>query len=186
MVSIPACDVEIYGSVCSSDCNCVADNTQTGTTECDTISGFCLCLPQWTGYRCDIDVDECKTGEHNCAHVCINMDGGFECECEQGFVKGSRGECFEHTDGKDAVYAFEKPYFILQLVETLFSVQFLRSLRHIYHTLKVKTILVLVFAIGLFSSKCQIPVVLDSFHCINQSNNITFIASQQCVIKLCC
>ena len=84
-----ACDVELFGSVCSSDCDCVAENTQTGTTDCDPVTGLCLCLPGWTGNRCSIDVDECETGAHNCgSNLCHNTQGSFECECEQGLSKG--------------------------------------------------------------------------------------------------
>ena len=32
------------------------------------------------------DVDECSDDKMNtCDQVCVNTDGGYKCECEQGF-----------------------------------------------------------------------------------------------------
>ena len=30
------------------------------------------------------DIDECLTDE--CGHTCVNVPGGFHCECEDGYV----------------------------------------------------------------------------------------------------
>ena len=92
-----ACDVELLGGVCSSECDCVAENSQTGTSDCDVVTGLCLCLPGWTGNTCNMDVDECDTGAHNCgSNVCLNTPGSFNCECEQG----TGGNCDETDSGK--------------------------------------------------------------------------------------
>ena len=35
------------------------------------------------------DTDECSEGSHNCEHVCINLQGTFNCSCNDGFVLNS-------------------------------------------------------------------------------------------------
>ena len=36
-----------------------------------------------------IDVDECKSNEHDCGshEVCVNHIGGYKCHCNEGFEK---------------------------------------------------------------------------------------------------
>ena len=90
------CDVELFGIVCSTNCNCVAENTQAQTQDCDPVSGFCVCKPEWTGTKCEEDVNECGTEAHNCgAKICRNTVGGFECHCKDGLVPGTDGSCVE-------------------------------------------------------------------------------------------
>ena len=33
------------------------------------------------------DINECADGTANCDQQCINNDGGFECQCLQGFLE---------------------------------------------------------------------------------------------------
>lgn len=40
-----------------------------------------------------LDVDECKTGTHNCRYVCKNFHGGFKCICPEGFRRSAGGSC---------------------------------------------------------------------------------------------
>ena len=45
-----------------------------------------------------IDIDECSEGTANCDQMCVNNDGGFECQCQIGFnedpvSKMCIGEC---------------------------------------------------------------------------------------------
>ena len=40
---------------------------------------------------CHPDIDECSDGRHNCSQVCINTTGGFNCECNNGFLLDTDG-----------------------------------------------------------------------------------------------
>ena len=40
---------------------------------------------------CHPDIDECSVGTHNCSQVCINTAGGFNCECNKGFLLDTDG-----------------------------------------------------------------------------------------------
>ena len=31
------------------------------------------------------DIGECLIGTHNCSQVCVELDGGFECACFDGY-----------------------------------------------------------------------------------------------------
>ena len=47
---------------------------------------------------CGTDLDECTMMRHNCQYKCINTPGSFECDCQPGFRKGSRGQCLGNED----------------------------------------------------------------------------------------
>lgn len=32
-----------------------------------------------------MDIDECRTGQHQCSHICTNLNGTYSCSCRQGF-----------------------------------------------------------------------------------------------------
>jgi len=36
-----------------------------------------------------LDIDECRTGTHNCEQVCVNTEGSYSCECFSGHELGS-------------------------------------------------------------------------------------------------
>ena len=40
-----------------------------------------------------VDIDECTTRNHSCSHICINRNGGYECDCRDGFVKVDNFTC---------------------------------------------------------------------------------------------
>jgi len=83
---------ETYGSDCASDCSCVTDNTE----YCNTINGSCTCKTGWNGTDCELDVDECSQNTTNdCeAHsTCLNINGSYVCECEQGYISISKTKC---------------------------------------------------------------------------------------------
>ena len=37
------------------------------------------------------DIGECLIGTHNCSQVCVELDGGFECACFDGYELNSDG-----------------------------------------------------------------------------------------------
>lgn len=48
-----------------------------------------------------MDIDECQTGQHQCSHICTNLNGTYACSCRQGFQlsDGHSGVCrVEHDD----------------------------------------------------------------------------------------
>lgn len=32
-----------------------------------------------------LDIDECKTGQHDCQNQCVNTQGSYQCTCQTGF-----------------------------------------------------------------------------------------------------
>lgn len=49
------------------------------------IDGVCRCSKGYTGRFCELDIDECKKGTHNCEQECINLPGHFQCQCRKGY-----------------------------------------------------------------------------------------------------
>jgi len=37
------------------------------------------------------DIGECLIGTHNCSQLCVELDGGFECDCSDGYELGDDG-----------------------------------------------------------------------------------------------
>ncbi len=33
----------------------------------------------------NVDIDECINGTENCADICVNTEGGFQCDCNPGY-----------------------------------------------------------------------------------------------------
>ncbi|XP_026634623.1 epidermal growth factor-like protein 7 isoform X2 [Microtus ochrogaster] len=46
--------------------------------------GHCRCPVGWQGDTCQIDVDECSTGEASCPQHCVNTVGSYWCQCWEG------------------------------------------------------------------------------------------------------
>ena len=42
-----------------------------------------------------LDIRECHSGTHNCSQLCVELDGGFECDCFNGYKLGDDGATCE-------------------------------------------------------------------------------------------
>ena len=38
-----------------------------------------------------IDIDECQENTHSCQHICINTNGSYVCDCNEGYELNSDG-----------------------------------------------------------------------------------------------
>uniref|UniRef100_A0A0N5C2R8 EGF-like domain-containing protein n=1 Tax=Strongyloides papillosus TaxID=174720 RepID=A0A0N5C2R8_STREA len=79
------CKPGFFGENCSKKCNCADD------IPCDYITGYCAnleCNKGFMGPDCQIDVDECETGEHFChkAAYCTNKIGSYQCHCPMDMI----------------------------------------------------------------------------------------------------
>ncbi|RUS83482.1 hypothetical protein EGW08_008732, partial [Elysia chlorotica] len=86
-----------YGVNCSNTCNCRGRDSNGG---CDNVKG-CICVPQWTGESCTVDVDECQANPGLCPEdqVCVNTAGGYRCECPSGYQDTyNNGSCYTCDD----------------------------------------------------------------------------------------
>ncbi|PVD35905.1 hypothetical protein C0Q70_02874 [Pomacea canaliculata] len=73
-----------FGTNCSSDCTCAAENT----VNCSNVDGTCTCKSGWNGANCDQDIDECgQSPPPSCVanSTCSNTDGSYMCVCNPGF-----------------------------------------------------------------------------------------------------
>lgn len=41
------------------------------------------------------NIDECETATDRCQHTCIDNDGGYTCDCNQGYSLMDDGYCCE-------------------------------------------------------------------------------------------
>ncbi|XP_072176321.1 epidermal growth factor-like protein 8 [Diadema setosum] len=51
----------------------------------------CACPSGWTGQYCELDINECETDTHGCHQQCVNTNGSYTCECQNGFTLGEDG-----------------------------------------------------------------------------------------------
>ena len=87
-----ACPSGTYGANCSNVCAC-----GTGASHCDAITG-CVCMTGWTGDKCHRDVNECdvESTRQQCESKgarCVNFQGGFRCQCDQGYTMDNDTSC---------------------------------------------------------------------------------------------
>ena len=55
-----------------------------------------------------LDVDECREGHHSCAQMCVNDEGGYHCDCTQGYQLsddglGCEGNIFNYLVTEDHI-----------------------------------------------------------------------------------
>uniref|UniRef100_T1J5F5 Protein kinase C-binding protein NELL2 n=1 Tax=Strigamia maritima TaxID=126957 RepID=T1J5F5_STRMM len=56
----------------------------------------CACRRGYMGMSCEIDIDECALGIHQChpKSVCVNMAGWYQCECRDGYQSVANDNSF--------------------------------------------------------------------------------------------
>ncbi|XP_033096566.1 uncharacterized protein LOC117100842 [Anneissia japonica] len=59
--------------------------------EC-TSPGHCECEGNYVGDDCS-DLNECRSENGGCDHICENFNGGFECKCFSGYTLSMLTEC---------------------------------------------------------------------------------------------
>ena len=55
------------------------------------------------------DVEECSDGTHSCSQLCVELDGGYECDCSDGYELGDnkvtcKGTCSNITSSANITY----------------------------------------------------------------------------------
>ncbi|WAR06967.1 MEG10-like protein, partial [Mya arenaria] len=90
------CPRQFFGWNCVSSCQCSLQNILTNGRDCDSVTGKCHCSHGWAGKLCDTDIDECLN-RSLCSDVnteCRNEDGGFKCDCVEGYARDNNNTCF--------------------------------------------------------------------------------------------
>lgn len=54
---------------------------------------ICRCPDEFNGLRCNLDINECKAGNHECQQICVNTHGGYTCKCYDGFQMINKTHC---------------------------------------------------------------------------------------------
>lgn len=98
-------DTTIRTCVAAGDCPAHCDGLS-GDDSDNVICGgppagrLCFCAPGYfgdpaPGFNSCADVDECAAGTHGCGNRadCRDADGGFTCECKEGWTKDASGAC---------------------------------------------------------------------------------------------
>ncbi|XP_041373744.1 neurogenic locus Notch protein-like [Gigantopelta aegis] len=89
-----------YGSfacLCPPGSRLAADHRSCQNTTCQPSCRYggrclnrrCICPRQFTGIICQLDVNECYQGNHECSHSCQNVIGSYRCSCPSRMVLGT-------------------------------------------------------------------------------------------------
>ncbi len=68
---------------------CAASPCQNGVcfeTLEDPILYLCLCQYGYEGYNCEINIDDCDGNQCQNGATCVDLIGGYECDCEPGYA----------------------------------------------------------------------------------------------------
>ena len=83
------CNFRQFGDVglCDKQDPCKTNPCQNdGSCLAETESSFsCLCIPGYTGTRCETDVNECTSNPCQNGATCIDQVNGVLCECTAGW-----------------------------------------------------------------------------------------------------
>lgn len=89
--------VRVFDGSLSSICECEPNyrfnnltNQCEGIVDAPTLEHLCFSKSVFSS-----DIDECAENRHNCdpaSSTCVNEDGGFRCECYEGY-EGTGGVC---------------------------------------------------------------------------------------------
>lgn len=89
------CSGNTFGVNCTSQCDCIANNTVDAAQSCNHVTGICECQRGWEGTKCEMDIDECASSPGPCTEPntgCHNVDGSYTCSCLRGY-ENSTGTC---------------------------------------------------------------------------------------------
>ncbi|KAL4219781.1 scavenger receptor [Mactra antiquata] len=92
------CDDFHYGTDCVMECACLHG-------VCNNILG-CECNSGWQGNSCDVDINECLTGQVVCNltnEQCVNTLGSAECHCPQGYERDETNHCVDTDECADSI-----------------------------------------------------------------------------------
>ncbi|CAH3188003.1 unnamed protein product [Porites lobata] len=76
----------------------------------------CSCNLQWSGGKCELDIDECAKNTHYCGAnaYCNNTKGGYNCTCHPGYYgDGKNCEPGEMADFMNTIIFDSKPISVL-------------------------------------------------------------------------
>ncbi|KAL4219778.1 hypothetical protein ACF0H5_020191 [Mactra antiquata] len=91
------CDDFHYGEDCALECACLHG-------DCNNILG-CECNNGWQGNNCDVDINECTTGQVVCNWTneqCVNTLGSAGCQCLQGYERDESTHCIDTDECADS------------------------------------------------------------------------------------
>ncbi|XP_054708446.1 sushi, von Willebrand factor type A, EGF and pentraxin domain-containing protein 1-like [Uloborus diversus] len=90
---IGACEIDS----CKNDQECITEDEY----------GFCSCSKEFTGRKCEYDVDECLDSNGGCSHTCVNDYGSYHCTCPGGMLLAADGHhCKDDSFCQDDKYRY--------------------------------------------------------------------------------
>lgn len=85
------CTGNTWGVDCAKECACGI-----GAEKCDPVSG-CVCKPGFTGEFCNIQINQCITGNVTCKmrEICVPRSGYVTCICQPGYQHDVNYNCVD-------------------------------------------------------------------------------------------
>ena len=76
----------------------MCNESDAGDIQCSCHEGYQLEADQ----RSCRDIDECRSGQNDCDHNCINISGSYECSCRHGFIlSANKRSCTDVDECED-------------------------------------------------------------------------------------